>query len=251
MGTETDNVQTVDIYDGERFVQSIPVTNGRFDSTIAGLGEGGHSFRARIGAITSNAWNININTLQIDPSLMRLDGWMVQAHWPMTGNDAPDNTRVRAPTGGTPPYSYVSDHPEIATVTSAGKVQGVSNGTARITVRDAENNSVGYPVEVSNVYRLIMDEGPFNAHAAMAWILNIGGTLDQPLVRQLIDSMIIVYRMPFPTGQVHHWLFPHDSSPNTWVFFHYETQGLHFAGSDNSNVRGAWCFFRNGPFDAS
>ncbi|MGV8917625.1 MAG: Ig-like domain-containing protein [Pseudomonas sp.] len=89
--------------------------------------------------------------LVFDPSDLLLNGRLLL--WSgKTIYNWPANTRLqRVATGGTPPYSYSSSHPEIATVDGDGLVTSQANGTATITVVDVRGQSKSYQAVVSNV----------------------------------------------------------------------------------------------------
>lgn len=101
-----------------------------------------------------------VKALEIDTTPMVLDGFSLQ---PIAGliinqnYDYPDNTAIRHPSGGTPPYIYTSSQTNIATVDSNGKVIGKSNGQTTIIVTDAAQSTVSYTVQVSNVFRLVRE----------------------------------------------------------------------------------------------
>ncbi|VVE02962.1 hypothetical protein PCA20602_02232 [Pandoraea capi] len=115
--------------------------------------------------------------LGVEPSQMVLNGLAVrQDGWPSTGRDAPGNTGTRVGTGGVPPYTYSSSRPSVATVNGAGKVSGMGNGSATITIRDSGGATVSYPVVVSNVYRFAFNHNYGMSYSqAIAWANSLGG----------------------------------------------------------------------------
>ncbi|MCI3205536.1 MULTISPECIES: hypothetical protein [Pandoraea] len=115
--------------------------------------------------------------LGVEPSQMVLNGLAVrQDGWPSTGRDAPGNTGTRVGTGGVPPYTYSSSRPSVATVNGAGKVSGIGNGSATITIRDSRGATVSYPVVVSNVYRFAFNQNYGISYSqAIAWANSLGG----------------------------------------------------------------------------
>ncbi|WP_139253296.1 hypothetical protein [Burkholderia ubonensis] len=118
---------------------------------------------------------VDQNQLVVAPSLMVLDGLSIKASMPRI-RDSIGNAEIRMPSGGTLPYRYVSSAPAVASVNAAGKVVGERNGNANITIYDASNKSVTYPVHVANVYLLVVQPHPFeNVHAAGAWVVSQGG----------------------------------------------------------------------------
>ncbi|MCU1737165.1 MULTISPECIES: Ig-like domain-containing protein [unclassified Pseudomonas] len=91
-----------------------------------------------------------------------------QAGWPRL-RDSVGNAATRLPSGGPPPYRYVSSAPAVVSVNAAGKVVGERTGSATITVYDVSNTSVSYPVLVGNVFLLGIQSYPFaDVHAANA-----------------------------------------------------------------------------------
>ena len=117
---------------------------------------------------------IGVLPLAIDPRLMMLNGQAFKINWPTTGVDAPGNTQVRSALGGYPPYHWSSSAPAVASVVD-GKVTGNANGLARIQVTDQEGTSVGFDVEVTNVYRLVINETLMTTAEAITWMQSIGG----------------------------------------------------------------------------
>jgi hypothetical protein len=94
--------------------------------------------------------------LSADISLLELNGLMVRSvacPYP-NGEDAEGNTAVRQPSGGIPPYAYESSNTHTASVNAEGKVLGMGNGSAIITIRDSAGSQVSYNVSVSNIYDL-------------------------------------------------------------------------------------------------
>jgi hypothetical protein len=97
-----------------------------------------------------------VQPLSVDTSVLKLDGLMVRSvacPYP-NGVDAIGNTAVRQPSGGIPPYTYESSKTYIASVDTNGKVVGMGNGTAVITIRDSTDSQVSYNVSVSKIYDL-------------------------------------------------------------------------------------------------
>jgi hypothetical protein len=57
-----------------------------------------------------------------------------------------------------------------------GKVTGNRNGSVVITVTDRNNAGLSYPVEVSNVWRLNINETLMTGPESIEWMKSIGGT---------------------------------------------------------------------------
>ncbi|WP_010452840.1 Ig-like domain-containing protein, partial [Pseudomonas asplenii] len=147
----------------------------------------------------------NQPTLVIDTSPMILNGKavIVDYNWPRRGPDFPLNTSTRTPTSGTPPYTYSSSNSTIASVT-AGKVTGLRNGSAAITVRDQSGQSKTYNVQVSNVKRLLVSHTSMTFTAYKSWAASMGAiTLDDYL-----PAIVNYYKAPLPlitSGVTAYW----------------------------------------------
>ncbi|MGC3894666.1 hypothetical protein [Pseudomonas urmiensis] len=85
------------------------------------------------------------------------------------------NSAVRVPNGGQPPYQYSSNNIRVASVTSAGKVVGEGNGNAVITVTDKRGVRVQYNVQVSNVYRMLLNTGSLSPTQYQTWVFQQKG----------------------------------------------------------------------------
>lgn len=99
--------------------------------------------------------------LSIDTTLMVLDGVMVRSGYcpNLNGVDAIGNTKSREAAGGIAPYTYRSSNAAVATVDASGKVTGMGNGGATITITDQQAAQVSYSVKVSNIYSLLIHGG--------------------------------------------------------------------------------------------
>ncbi|MBK5536260.1 Ig-like domain-containing protein [Pseudomonas sp. TH08] len=114
--------------------------------------------------------------LAIDTQLMLLNGWKLLGGtaYGLREREVANNVRVRVPTGGRPPYTYRSANPGIASVDANGKVTGLSNQSTTITVTDADEKQISYPVRVMNVHRLILNNSFMTAAQAAAWFRQFG-----------------------------------------------------------------------------
>ncbi|QXI20423.1 hypothetical protein HU724_015380 [Pseudomonas iranensis] len=120
--------------------------------------------------------------LEIDRTPMVLDGpHFFPAPAPYTPTFAvtaylDDNAhRIREALGGVHPYHYSSSNTNVASVNATtGDVVSTSNGTARIDVRDAKGDIVGYEVVCKNVYELVYTAQKLNHSQAAAWMGSIG-----------------------------------------------------------------------------
>ncbi|MFJ2359115.1 hypothetical protein ACIOU7_12405, partial [Pseudomonas fluorescens] len=92
--------------------------------------------------------------LVINTEPVSLGGWIFRSDH--TPTNPPAGSFVdRQASGGVPPYQYSSSNSAAAEVNiTNGRVISKGNGTAVITVRDSANQTVSYPVSVSNVYRI-------------------------------------------------------------------------------------------------
>jgi hypothetical protein len=135
--------------------------------------------------------------LAIDVSQMVLDGLKLVGGpgYGLREREVPRNTASRVPTGGLPSYTYRSADPAIASVDGTGKVAGLKNGLTTIVVTDAANQQVSYPVRVSNVYRLLLNDARMNASEANAWLASVGAArIDnsgQPLGWGILESNFV------------------------------------------------------------
>jgi len=106
---------------------------------------------------------------------MKLDGVSVKVSGlPLTGQESINNTQIRRPTGGVPPYEYASGSPLIASVTREGKVTGLRNGTTPIYVTDQEGTTRTYLVAVTNIVTLWRSGLPMSSDEAIAWMADKG-----------------------------------------------------------------------------
>ncbi|MDY0836194.1 Ig-like domain-containing protein, partial [Pseudomonas sp. SED1] len=98
--------------------------------------------------------------LVIEQTQVHLNGFSLKVpDWPRTGEDSVNNTRTRTASGGAPPYQYSSSDSFVASVDSVtGKVTGNRNGSAVIRVTDSMEAELSYSVEVTNVWRLNINE---------------------------------------------------------------------------------------------
>lgn len=94
--------------------------------------------------------------LSVNPSTLDLNGVMVRSLHFRAPNivDAPMNTAALQVSGGVAPYTFRSSAPQIAQTNAQGKVEGMSNGVAVITITDQNNASVSVSVGVTNIYDL-------------------------------------------------------------------------------------------------
>ena len=122
-------------------------------------------------------------------------------YWGEKGADPTGTVTTRPVSGGTPPYSYISSAPSIASVDAQGRIRSMSNGTATITVRDAENQTQNIPVTVTKVYKIMFSEFPFETkEAAQQWIVSAGGTNISE------DGMLTIFNIQFRALQYGYYM---------------------------------------------
>jgi hypothetical protein len=199
--------QQVQIYNRSTAVGS-PVdvdATGSWNTQLMGLRVADHSVTAKPlygSGLPSKARTFTVAArLTIDTRQMNLNGISVKiSNWPKTGRDSIGNTDMREPQGGKRPYTYHSSNDAVAS-TQERKVIGNRNGQATITVRDSLNQEVFYPVRVSNVYFLGVNETPMTASQARGWYQTLGNVTT---AYHAIPDMERVYDIPpFSNG---YWL---------------------------------------------
>lgn len=234
----------VDIWDGDRYVDSAFVRDGKWTYTMPALENGTHRIKATVRDVESPAWVFDVNTFNMDTTPMILNGTAVTASLTLSGDDVSDNAKSRVPTGGVLPYTYLSSAPNVATVSPAGKVTGMGNGSTTITVSDARGTEISYSVTVSNVYRLIESQGPFNYNTALDWIRSQPRSIvpDRPQMDVFLNAINTKYSENWSTG-CPHWYGPSLNQSNPFGFVHTNGRGLNHAwNSSQAEVKGAVCF---------
>ncbi|MHC8391978.1 Ig-like domain-containing protein [Pseudomonas sp. MDT2-39-1] len=116
-----------------------------------------------------------VPALELELTPMVLDGFNISIKgtgldWTLTGNDPAGTADTRVPTGGTPPYTYRSSNPNIASVDSNGRVRSEGNGSATIYVTD-QHQTKEYQVTTSNVYRCLYSPDLRDYHAYIQWAM--------------------------------------------------------------------------------
>ncbi|WP_339505502.1 hypothetical protein [Pseudomonas sp. RL_105y_Pfl2_101] len=178
-GTATAGM-SVEIFEGAASKGTFVATGGTWTTTAIAVAAGGRSFtaKAKYGAEpVSDAHTFTVVApLVIDPSLMNLNGRAYVTPWPRRA-EAAGNTGNRVASGGTPPYTYSSSNPGIVSVNaSTGFVRGEWNGSATITARDQAGRTVTYPVSVSNVLRVVIQQTVDKPDNISRWIFSNGYT---------------------------------------------------------------------------
>ncbi|QAX85554.1 hypothetical protein C2E19_17615 [Pseudomonas sp. DTU12.3] len=180
-GTATANLE-VEIFDGTTSKGRSPVNaSGTWTHRLENLIDGLHSLTAK--ALyglepVSTPHTITVAKapeLIIDPTPMVLDGIKLIQDYGWPTKEVVGNVKTRVPSGGVGPYTYSSSNPSIASVDSGGKVSGLKQGSATITVRGAGGSTGSYSVIVTNVYRMRRNWTLMEANACRAWISSSGG----------------------------------------------------------------------------
>ncbi len=191
--TDTDQNGTVKVLtkSGDVFNSS-----GGYLLTVLNLINGQHTFRLRANSssLPSDQWMLTIDAaepLTIDTTEMKLNGIMIVNPYGWPTNEMAGNTATRIARGGVPPYSYMSANTQVAqVVSSSGKVTGLKNGITTITVADAANQRVSYSVQVSNVYRLLVNNALLTAEEGRAWIQSVGGENSYNITGYVSPSLV-------------------------------------------------------------
>jgi len=185
---------------------------------------------------------VNYPPLSIDQTTMNLNGFAIIAFWGQPAGDYSGNNQTRVASGGRPPYSYSSRNPAVASVTAAGKVRGVVNGSTTIDVKDQGGHTVSYNVTVSNVYYLRQYASGVNYSQAIAWRDSLPGGRAMSFYGG-IDEMVKAY------GPVTTWPVPADGE--YWLCLETDCNAANRAlwrrawndvgCATQGTVRWAWC----------
>ncbi|MFL1548467.1 hypothetical protein ACI77I_05085 [Pseudomonas sp. D47] len=196
------------------------------------------SYQVTVGGktTTSDVQEVTIvGQLKIAQEPMTLSGLSIKVPWwaKSTGLESIGNSGSRVATGGLGTLTYTSRKPSVASVNAQGLVIGNGWGSTTIDVRDQYGTMVSYPVNVSNVYRLVPSEAGTDFNVALGFI-NSGH-------RQLgwdgVADLQRVYGPRLPVNQ-HYWFGP-TTDPSTAVFYHWQNGGIASGGRTN-HVFGAW-----------
>ena len=242
--------QKIELRDNEVVKDAITVdATGDYSRILTDQAEGVHSYkvRATYGPLPeSSAWILTVEkALVVDTTLMLLDGVMVRSsrcpNW--NGVDAPGNTAVRPPSGGTPPYRYQSSHPSIAPVDANGKVTGMANGAAIITISDSLNAQVIYSVLVSNVYDLTIYHSA--SRPAYPWTY---ATYTSVQSRAGYVGLIPSLRAVMQRCYRHPWFVWNGYYPNAWTGgaageAYQTTSGAFYTANVNSDLDYGFGFY--------
>ncbi|WP_010452850.1 Ig-like domain-containing protein, partial [Pseudomonas asplenii] len=234
--------QRVEIRDGNNVMHTATANgSGAWSTPALPVTAKGYSITAR-GLYGSNPVSTPARTFTVVPLLtipntrMYIEGRVIKVTgWTAIGT-FPNSTGRRTASGGLPAYRYTSSNTAVASVAADGLVTGVSNGTATITVTDQSNQSANYPVTVSNIVRLHINEGPVNYNQAVAWMNSIGGS---PLSDVDVRLMKSVYGDRLSVK--HYWLCSTSGCVSGYAFWHYVNLSVQCADAHNTNITAAWC----------
>ena len=139
-------------------------------------------------AFPLRTYTVNVSPpMTLDPSTMLLDGIKFFQSFGLVEREVPNNTGIRIPTGGVPPYTYTSLNQQTASVSEAGKVTGLRNGGTTIVVRDSVGTEARYGVVVQNIHRLLRREGFTTAADVHAWAREVGWEPTKP-IQDLLEA---------------------------------------------------------------
>lgn len=187
---------TVDLYDNGIFIAG-PIAvdaNGNWAYNTGPQTDGPHSYTVRgmydSGPESAPPRTLTILGLAIDPTPMILDGVMVINGYGWPTNEMSGNTATRVPTTGVPPFTYQPADPTIVQVNNLGKAVGIKNGNTTVTVTDANGQSASYPVQVSKVYRLLINNSLLTATEGRVWIESVGGVNGHSVIQYVGPSLM-------------------------------------------------------------
>lgn len=172
-------LKDVEIFDGVVSKGTATANGGIWTKRITGLVAGTHSFTAKglygnPNPVSDARTLRQVEPIALDPTPVTLNGAKLLQNLGWSAKEVAGNTFTRVPTRGTPPYTYVSSQPAFASVSKSGLVTGLKNGSALITVTDANNLSASYPVDVSNIFRVIAAPSMLGRQAAINWGNSVG-----------------------------------------------------------------------------
>jgi hypothetical protein len=178
--------------------------------------------------------------LVIEQTQMHLNGFSLKVpDWPRTGEDSINNTRTRTASGGVPPYQYSSSDSFVASVDPiTGKVTGNRNGSVIVTVTDSDAAELTYSVEVTNVWRLNINETFLSAPESIEWMNSIGGTSIYGALFYTVRHDIGRVYQPLPFRETFYWLCSIGWLPEYFAFLH---RGQFDFGIARNQYLPAWC----------
>ncbi|MBU0523601.1 MAG: Ig-like domain-containing protein [Gammaproteobacteria bacterium] len=187
--------QKVDVLDGtvSKGQPTADLNTGGWTLLVSGLSVATHSFTAKAlygsGQTSAPRTLTIIPAFELDPTPMILNGLNISIagtglNWHTTGKDPEGTTSTRNPYGGTPPFTYRSSNPNIASVNASGQVRSVGNGTATIYVAD-QVGTKSYEVITSNVITYLYSPTGMNEVDYRIWVGSVAGTEITPDIQAL------------------------------------------------------------------
>jgi len=149
----------MDLFDCGEKIASIPIhSDGSWSVSLSGQLTGEHRYLVKSpdARVESNVWKLVVSTLDLGADHTHDVGPVYCIVPGLPPLPAPSAGRYsREATGGVPPYSYSSSNPQIAIVApDSGDAVAADNGTAVITVTDANGASAHYSLTFTGVERV-------------------------------------------------------------------------------------------------
>ncbi|GID09102.1 hypothetical protein [Pseudomonas sp. 008] len=140
----------------------------------------------------------------LDTTPINLDGLNVsiagtEIDWELTGKDPVGTAATREPTGGYPPYTYRSSHPQFVSVDSMGSARSEGNGTATIYVSDAKETK-SYKVTASNVTGILYNPDLLDLNQAKQWVDMHGSPITPSANIPPLSIIATKYVIPLPAN---------------------------------------------------
>jgi hypothetical protein len=208
----------VDVLDGQtsKGQPTADVNTGVWMQTVANLTTAHHTFTAKAlyaqGAVSTPRTLTVAEALVVDESDLHLTGRNITIqgtglNWILTGKNPAGTDALRPATGGIGPITYRSLNEQIASVGNTGIVRSEGNGTTRIEVSDAANQTRSFSVTVANIQQLVRNTARMTPEQAKSWI-NSGGRM--PITIDLVQSILGVKYEPRDTAGDHsrYWTEP-------------------------------------------
>lgn len=204
--------EQVQVYDGATPKGNASVNgSGDWSQVVSGLALGAHRLKAVAKYGTEPVSNERTFTVKspipdfvLDRSNVNLNGKVyVLAGYPNL-DPAPwpsGTTYTRRPSSGVAPYIYSSSNPAVVKVDGNGTIYSCGNGSATITVRDAQGRSGTYNVGVSGVIQVLglgnaLYPNAVNAAASRGKRIPSLGELNE---------IYSAYRGRWPMGNAQYW----------------------------------------------
>ncbi|MHC8344302.1 Ig-like domain-containing protein [Pseudomonas sp. RT6P73] len=249
--------QKVDVLDGavSKGQATANLTTGIWTLLVTALSVAAHSFTAKAlygpGQSSAARTLTVLLALELDPTPMVLNGRNISfagtgIDFTYTGNDPVNTAERRTPFGGTPPYSYKSSNPSVATVDSAGIVRSEGNGTATISVSDQNGSSKSYQVNVSNVSQCLYRRDLMTYSAYVQWASSAGGRL--PAYNEIYENYKLIdekYRFNLGSTNITAWFGALRSDGRAQWLYIKSTNTSHGSGPNEIHGPNGGLAFRN------